>query len=86
MNRDRWARIDGLCQAALARDPADRTAFLSKECSGDDELLREVESLLAQQSEANGFLDVPAAALEDGRLADVAVAREALVPGTRLGP
>jgi eukaryotic-like serine/threonine-protein kinase len=86
MNPDRWARIDELCQAALARDPADRAAFLSNECAGDADLLREVESLLAQQSQARDFLELPAAALDDGLLADVAAAREALAPGTRLGP
>jgi eukaryotic-like serine/threonine-protein kinase len=86
MNRDRWVRIDELCQAALEREPAERGAFLREACAGDEELLREVESLLAQQSEAHAFLEVPAAALDGGLPSDVGVPREALAPGARLGP
>jgi serine/threonine-protein kinase len=62
MNRDRWRRIEQLCQEALEREPRERAAFLDDACAGDAELQEEVESLIDQQSAANGFLETPAAA------------------------
>ena len=47
MNPERWRQIDQLLEAALERRPEDRDAFLAVACAGDDELRREVESLLA---------------------------------------
>jgi Tol biopolymer transport system component len=41
----------------------ERRAFLANACHGDEGLLREVESLLAQESNAEGFMSVPAAVL-----------------------
>ncbi len=53
---DRWRRIEAL-YAATADQPRDqRSAFLDKECMGDAELRREVESLLLASEEADGFL------------------------------
>ena len=43
----RWRRVQELFAAALERSPADRTALLDRECAGDDDLRREVASLLA---------------------------------------
>jgi len=47
MTPERWRQIDRLYQAALERDATEREAFLDKACAGDEELRREVESLLA---------------------------------------
>ncbi len=74
MNPERWRRIEELCHAAAARDLADRPTFLAEACGDDDELRREVESLLAGESEAEGFL------------ASDAWRPPALAPGTKLGP
>jgi len=49
-----------LYHAALEREEARRTAFLKEACAGDEELRREVESLLAQESGGDGFLEAPA--------------------------
>lgn len=43
----RWQEIDRIFAAALEREPAARAAFLDKACAGDEELRKEVESLLA---------------------------------------
>jgi serine/threonine-protein kinase len=48
MNPQRSQQIDRLLASALDRDPEDRTAFLDEACDGDEELRREVASLLAK--------------------------------------
>ena len=40
--------IDNLFAAALEREPAERTAFLDEACAGDEQLRKEIESLLAK--------------------------------------
>jgi serine/threonine-protein kinase len=44
----RWARVESLYHAACERTGPEREAFLDAACGNDDELRREVESLLAQ--------------------------------------
>src|SRR2546425_518160 len=63
MTPERWRRIEQLCQAALERDRTLRGAFLEEACAGDEELQREVESLLAQERQVGSFLE--ASPLED---------------------
>jgi eukaryotic-like serine/threonine-protein kinase len=46
MDPQRWARIESLYHAALARDPGDRPDYLAAACAQEPELRREVESLL----------------------------------------
>ena len=46
-------------QAALARPPAERAAFLSDVCGHDRELRSEVESLLVAHAEARSFAERP---------------------------
>jgi hypothetical protein len=58
---ERRDRISSLHDAALACAPAERGAFLTEACEGDDDLRREVESLLAYESTAVRFLERPAA-------------------------
>jgi len=57
---ERWKEIDQLVQAALACPSEERPAFLAQECTGDDALRREVEALLAYQTQASDFLGQPA--------------------------
>jgi hypothetical protein len=45
-----------ICADALAREAAERATFLQVACAGDDALPRDVESLLANESQAAGFL------------------------------
>jgi len=63
MTPERLRRIEDVCSAALACAAEDRAAFLTTACAGDDELQREVESLLAQEHRAAGFMSVPASAV-----------------------
>jgi Tol biopolymer transport system component len=67
MDPARWRRVEEIYQAATERKPEERAAFLAAACAGDEDLRREVESLLAQPSE-EGMLDRPAWAPEAARL------------------
>jgi len=46
MDAERWAKIDRLLDQAMEHPPERRAEFLSAVCADDDELRREVESLL----------------------------------------
>ena len=60
MNPSRWRQISDLFHAALERDAATRDAFLRGAASGDEDLLREVQSLLASRRQSGQFLEEPA--------------------------
>ena len=61
MTPERGERVSAIFEAALKCDPAGRSALLERLCGGDPELRAEVESLLAQDAEAEraGFLAPP---------------------------
>ncbi len=46
--------------AALGCKASERPAFLKQACAGDESLRREVESLLAYESDAKAFMEAPA--------------------------
>src|SRR5262245_37189801 len=50
MDLERWRQIEDLYHAALEEDSARLPSCLDKACAGDEELLREVQSLLAQDN------------------------------------
>src|SRR6202165_1072759 len=81
MTPERWQQVDQLYHSALEREPGQRSAFLLEACGGDEELRREVESLLAQDGST---LDRPAWEGAADLLDDLT--RTHLVPGTQLGP
>jgi tetratricopeptide (TPR) repeat protein len=56
---ERWRRIEELYHAARDHQGGDRSSFLDQACGGDEELKREVEAVLAQDSHS-GVLDRPA--------------------------
>ena len=69
-SRERRRQIEELCDAALDRDPRERSAFLAAQCGEDVALRREVERLLAHAPAAEGFLsesiaEVAASVLDD---------------------
>ncbi len=66
MTPERWQQISQLYIAALACDVAEQTAFLHDACGDDAELRSEVESLLAQESLPDSFLN-PLRGLEIGK-------------------
>jgi serine/threonine protein kinase len=58
--QERWGRIERLWNAALERAQSERAAFLAEACEGDEELRREVESLLRFDLRAEHFIESPA--------------------------
>jgi serine/threonine protein kinase len=60
---ERWAQIRQIFDGALERLQQDRAAYLRVRCAGDDELRREVESLLSNYDGSEDFLGTPAAEL-----------------------
>src|SRR5262247_1839416 len=55
-----WGRIERLWNAALELPQPERAAFLAEACEGDEELRREVESLLRFDLRAKNFIESPA--------------------------
>ena len=68
---DRWATVERLFHAALARPIAAREAFLAEACAGDEELQREVQSLLAQEMSRAGVLTGGGVAAAAGVISDI---------------
>jgi Tol biopolymer transport system component len=82
MDSERWQRIAQLYASVLEQDPGGRAAFLSEASGSDDELRREVESLLEHDSVPvlidKPMLETAAAVLGDQQ--------SELKPGAMLGP
>src|SRR4051794_36392062 len=57
MGDGRWSRIEDLFHQAAELVPAERSAFLDRACDGDDELRRELGSLLAADDPENKLLE-----------------------------
>ena len=64
MNPERYQHTRDLYYAAYSRLPTERDAYLREQCGADEELLREVGSLLAADERAGDFLHKPALALD----------------------
>jgi len=79
---DRWEEINRICDAALEIAEASRPAFVREACQGDEELCREVESLLAYDQQAQQLLDRPAMQMAAEKLAS----EPASLVGKKLGP
>jgi Tol biopolymer transport system component/predicted Ser/Thr protein kinase len=66
MTPERWKQIEQLYHSSLKQEPGQRATFLQAACDGDEGLRREVESLLAFEQRADGFIESPPQeALED---------------------
>ncbi len=55
-----WEKIERIYQNALQLEPEQRAPFIQAATGGDEELCREIESLLSYQLKAEKFLDVSA--------------------------
>ena len=60
MKNERWQQVEHLYHSALMKHPSERSGFLVEACAGDEELRREVESLLAYEDQAETFIESPA--------------------------
>ncbi len=83
MTPERYQQIGEIYHSALERGPKQRVAFLAEACAGDEELLREVESLIASNEKAGEFIQTPALEVAADLLATDQLD---LLPGKSLGP
>jgi serine/threonine protein kinase len=60
MQSERWIQVEKLYQAARDCPAGERSDFLKQACGGDEALRREIESLLAYESQAATFMETPA--------------------------
>jgi len=88
MEPERWRKIEELYHAALAVEGSARAAFLERACGGDDDLRREVESLLASDAAAGSFIESPAMEVAAKALANntsvLALGRDSLKSGATI--
>ena len=66
MDPDRWKAVERILRSALDANPKEREALLDGACAGDAGLRREVDSLLAREGAADGFLETPAGEAPSG--------------------
>jgi serine/threonine protein kinase/tetratricopeptide (TPR) repeat protein len=78
MKPERQQQIERLYNSVVKLEPSQRGAFLNKACGGDESLQKEVERLLLQQPQAEGFSESPAQ--------DVAAMVSAKDPRAEWGP
>jgi serine/threonine protein kinase/predicted Zn-dependent protease len=60
MTPERWQRVDEIFQAAIELKAEERPDFVDSACSGDEELRREVESLISADEQGLSVVDEPA--------------------------
>jgi serine/threonine protein kinase len=78
---ERWRVVESLFDTALQRPPAEREGYLREACANDQDLYREVESLLA-----NSPADDPPRAWAAAAAVHLITQPTALEPGRRVGP
>jgi serine/threonine protein kinase len=70
MSPERWQQVKEIFNSAINYRPEERGVFLSQACSGDENLRREVESLIASHEQSGEFIDQPAFVAAASLLAD----------------
>ena len=60
MKPERWGKVESIFHKVLEADASQRSSVIEESCAGDEELRREVESLLAHHSDSASFIEKPA--------------------------
>lgn len=60
MKPERWGKVESIFHKVLEADESRRSTVIEESCAGDEELRREVESLLANHTDSAGFIEQPA--------------------------
>jgi serine/threonine protein kinase/Tol biopolymer transport system component len=86
MDSERWKQVEAIYNSALEVEAGERANFLALACAGDEELRREVLSLLSSAERADSFMEEPVMSLglmlmnaEHGSLKGQAVGRYLLL-------
>src|SRR5438552_4205249 len=82
MTPERWKQIESVFEQALEVPDEKRVEFLKNNCNGDDELCREVESLLSSHAQAGSFIDKGSLFFSDEEVGENS---EVLSPGELIG-
>jgi eukaryotic-like serine/threonine-protein kinase len=94
---ERWRRVEDLYHRAVAVEESSRAEFLELCCGGDEQLQREVQSLLAREKAAARFIESPALEVAGKLVAHQQIAEgesgeqltcgtgSHLAPGTKIG-
>ena len=77
---ERWKQIEALYHAALEREPDARAEFLDAACAGDDQLRREVISLLGYDDRSDILIESPMLEIAARELGDVLSGTPTLPP------
>ena len=64
MKPEQWGKVESIFYKALEVDESRRGSVIEESCAGDEELRREVESLLAHHRDSASFIEKPAFADE----------------------
>jgi serine/threonine protein kinase len=80
MTSERWQKVKVLFDEVVELSPDEREKILDQDCA-DEELRREVESLLASYHEADSFMEKPSV----GEVASLIVKPQKINPGTSFG-
>jgi len=83
---ERWKQVEAVFERALELAADQRAALLQNSCNGDEELRREVQSLLDSHARAGSFIDQPSLfiASEEIDQRDAAVASGQLIGSYRV--
>lgn len=57
MQKNRWEKIEEIFEQTIALDSENRRAFIEEKCGADDELKREIISLIENHENSGDFLD-----------------------------
>ena len=83
MKPERWQKLDELFHLALERQAEARSSFVAQATAGDEDLRRELDSMLLHFEQSNSFIETPAYAVAAEEI--VQDEPEELI-GTTLGP
>ncbi|HQR35920.1 MAG TPA: protein kinase [Blastocatellia bacterium] len=81
MTPDRYKQISELCAEVLELQPENRSAYLAAACGSDNQLRREVETLLSWENKIGGFIEANAV---ETIAADLAKEQRQMMPGTQV--
>jgi eukaryotic-like serine/threonine-protein kinase len=78
MSPERWKKVEAIFNAALAFDREERDDFVRRACGGDQDLLEQVDSMLASDENAGSFFEPGVFGLLESESKDATVVDENL--------
>ena len=85
MTPERYQQVADLYQAALEIAPAQRSAYLTEACAGNDDLRQEIEALFSYESQSKKWIDQPALELAARAMSEEQESSTASIIGRSVG-